>query len=186
MIEHSFSSRRSLSVFQVALALVFLGGAATSLPAQGFMADLAKRHDGRSMRASSTFRPGPDGKHDPKADPLGDDTKHSNADNQSVPPGKTQVLLDEQGPGVITHIWITFLGPEPQEWAKNGSANHQEMLLRITGTASKRPGVEAPVGDFFRQLLRQAPRSGQPAGGRGQRHRLQLLLAHAVSQVGPH
>ena len=34
-------------------------------------------------------------------------------------------------PGVITHIWMTFLGPEPQAWAKNGSANHQEMLLRI-------------------------------------------------------
>ena len=24
-----------------------------------------------------------------------------------------------------------FLGPEPHGWAKNGSANHQEMLLRI-------------------------------------------------------
>ena len=155
MIEHSFSSRRSLSVFQVALALVFLGGAATSLPAQGFMADLAKRHDGRSMRASSTFRPGPDGKHDPNADPLGDDTERSNADNQSVPPGKTQVLLNAKGPGVITHIWLTFLGPEPQRWAKNGSADHQEMLLRITWDGRERPGVEAPVGDFFASCFGQ-------------------------------
>ena len=48
---------------------------------------------------------------------------------------------------VITHIWMTFLGPEPHAWAKNGSANHQEMLLRMVWDGS--PGVEAPVGDFF-------------------------------------
>jgi hypothetical protein len=35
--------------------------------------------------------------------------------------GRAVVLLDEKGPGVITHIWLTFLGPEPQAWAKNGS-----------------------------------------------------------------
>jgi hypothetical protein len=57
--------------------------------------------------------------------------------------------MNEAGPGVITHIWLTFLGPGPQEWAKNGSANHQEMLLRIFWDGRKRPGVEAPVGDFF-------------------------------------
>ncbi len=44
---------------------------------------------------------------------------------------------------------MTFLGPEAQEWAKNGSANHQEMLLRIYWDGNSRPGVEAPVGDFF-------------------------------------
>src|SRR5205814_10105767 len=69
--------------------------------------------------------------------------------NFNVAPGATHVLMDEKGPGVITHIWLTFLGPEPQNWARNGSANHQEMLLRIYWDGSKRPGVEAPVGDFF-------------------------------------
>jgi hypothetical protein len=44
---------------------------------------------------------------------------------------------------------MTFLGPEPQDWARSGSANHQEMLLRIYWDGSDRPGVEAPVGDFF-------------------------------------
>jgi hypothetical protein len=57
--------------------------------------------------------------------------------------------MDVKGPGVITHLWMTFLGPEPQDWAKNGSANHQEMLLRIYWDGNSRPGVEAPVGDFF-------------------------------------
>jgi hypothetical protein len=57
--------------------------------------------------------------------------------------------MDERGPGVITHIWMTFLAPEPQGWAPQGSANHQEMLLRIYWDGSTQPAVEAPVGDFF-------------------------------------
>lgn len=101
------------------------------------------------MRASSSFRMGKDGKYDPKADYTGDLDEHSNRDNFRVAPGATHVLMDEKGPGVITHIWLTFLGPEPQDWAKQGSATHQDMLLRIYWDGNKRPGVEAPVGDFF-------------------------------------
>ena len=106
------------------------------------------------MRATSTSRVGPPrrgggAKFDPKAEPLGDLDEASNSDNFTVPPGETHVLLDERGPGVITHIWLTFLGPEPQDWAKRGSANHQEMLLRIYWDGATRPAVEAPVGDFF-------------------------------------
>jgi hypothetical protein len=115
----------------------------------GGLEDLAKPQEGRSMRASSTFRAGPDGKYDPKAEPKGDYDERSNSDNQSVPPGQTKVLLDVKGPGVVTHIWLTFLGPEPQAWAKDGSADHQEMLLRMFWDGSERPAVEAPVGDFF-------------------------------------
>jgi hypothetical protein len=117
--------------------------------APGVMGNLAMPQDGRSMRASSTFRRGPDGKYDPNADPEGDLEESSNRDNFRVPPGATHVLLDAQGPGIITHMWITFLGPEPQNWAKNGSANHQEMLLRIYWDGSDKPAVEAPLGDFF-------------------------------------
>ena len=115
----------------------------------GFLEDLAKPKDGLSRRASSTFRAGPDGKYDRKAPPKGDSEEASNRDNRTVPPGESWVLLDEKGPGVITHIWITFLGPEPQAWAKQGSANHQEMLLRMYWDGNPRPAVEAPVGDFF-------------------------------------
>lgn len=115
----------------------------------GFLEDLARPKDGQSRRASSTFREGADGKYDPKADPKGDYDEASNRDNRTVPPGATTVLLDEKGPGVITHIWLTFLGPEPQDWAKQGSANHQEMLLRMYWDGDPRPAVEAPVGDFF-------------------------------------
>ena len=110
-----------------------------------FMAELAKPHEGRSMRATSTHKIGPDGKSDPNGRP----DPNSNRDNSSVQPGQRKIVLDVQGPGVITHIWMTFLGPEPHPWAKNGSANHQEMLLRMYWDGAERPAVEAPVGDFF-------------------------------------
>jgi hypothetical protein len=101
------------------------------------------------MRETSTFREGRDGKYDSKAFPKGDLLEKSNWDNFRVAPGETHVLMDRKGPGVITHIWMTFLGPEPQGWAPKGSATHQEMLLRVYWDGSSRPAIEAPVGDFF-------------------------------------
>lgn len=122
----------------------------------GTMDDLAKPQTGRSMRATSTMRvgevrrgPAAERRIDPDAEPRGDLDEASNWDNFTVPPGETHVLMDKKGPGVITHIWLTFLGPEPQGWAKQGSANHQEMLLRMFWDGNPRPGVEAPVGDFL-------------------------------------
>jgi Protein of unknown function (DUF2961) len=125
------------------------------IAAASFMEGVAQPQEGRSRRATSTMRVGEvrrgsaEKKINPKADPRGDLDEQSNYDNFTVPPGETHVLLDEKGPGVITHMWLTFLGPEPQGWAKSGSANHQEMLLRIYWDGNKRPSVEAPVGDFF-------------------------------------
>lgn len=113
------------------------------------MGSLARPQFGRSMRATSTFREGADGNYDPSAPPKSDLEEKSNRDNFRIPAGKTHVLMDVQGPGIITHMWITFLGPEAHPWAKDGSANHQEMLLRIYWDGGDRPGVEAPVGDFF-------------------------------------
>ncbi len=110
--------------------------AASSLSA-GDLDDLAKPHEGRSMRSTST------------AVDADGNYAHSNSDNSRVAPGATKVVLDAEGPGVVTHIWFTFLGPEPQSWAKEGSANHQEVLLRIYYDGNELPGVEAPLGDFF-------------------------------------
>lgn len=121
----------------------------------GVLDELARPQEGRSRRATSTMRVGEirrgggERRIDPKADPKGDREEASNWDNFRVAPGETHVLLDTRGPGVITHIWLTFLGPEPQDWAPKGSANHQEMLLRIFWDDRKEPAVEAPVGDFF-------------------------------------
>ena len=127
----------------------------------GSLSDLAQPQEGRSMRATSTMRAGEvrrgaaERRILPHAEPRGDLDEASNWDNFKVPPGETHVLLDAQGPGVISHIWITFLGPEPQDWAKQGSANHQEMLLRMFWDGRVRPAVEAPVGDFFANCFGQ-------------------------------
>jgi Protein of unknown function (DUF2961) len=143
-----------------AMLAVCILAAANSLRAAGPLDDLAQPQEGRSMRATSTMRIGEvrragQKKLNPKADPRGDLDEASNWDNFQVDPGETHVLLDEQGPGVITHIWMTFLGPEPQDWAKHGSANHQEMLLRMYWDGEERPAVEAPVGDFFANCFGQ-------------------------------
>lgn len=111
--------------------------AAAACGRAGTLDDLAKPHQGRSMRSTSTA-----------LDDNGD-YAHSNSDNSRVASGATKVVLDGQGPGMITHMWFTFLGPEPHPWALEGSANHQEILLRIYYDGSQRPGVEAPLGDFF-------------------------------------
>ncbi|MBN1844527.1 MAG: DUF2961 domain-containing protein [Sedimentisphaerales bacterium] len=130
----------------LAIASLVLALSAPAGPAVGqSLAQLARPQEGRSMRETSTHKIGPDGQFDPAGRP----DPNSNWDNKNLPPGETRVLMDAAGPGVITHIWMTFLGPEPQNWAKAGSANHQEMLLRIYWDGSERPGVEAPLGDFF-------------------------------------
>jgi len=158
--------RNKLIVFALALIPLFWNSAcrddnAAELGGGGFLGDLARPVEGRAMRATSAMRVGelrrgPEGDrnagprfYDPKADFKGDAEVQSNWDNYNVPPGATHVLLDEAGPGVITHIWITFLGPEPHNWAPQGSANHQELLLRMYWDGRKRPAVEAPLGDFF-------------------------------------
>src|SRR5580658_1973140 len=89
------------------------------------LAGLARPWQGRSMRVSSTYRVDKFGHRDPNGTPVGDLDEHSNNDNYRVAPGKTHVVMDVKGPGVITHIWFTFLGPEKQEWAPNGSATQQ-------------------------------------------------------------
>jgi hypothetical protein len=123
--------------FLVCTALAVAAWATTTTGRAGDLDDLAKPHEGRSMRSTSTA-----------VDENGN-YAHSNSDNSRVAPGATKVVLDAEGPGVITHMWFTFLGPEPHPWAKDGSANHQEILLRIYYDGSERPGVEAPLGDFF-------------------------------------
>ncbi len=135
-----------MKVWTSAFALLFAVGASAQ---SGSLADLAKPQPGTSKRATSTFREGRTGQYDSKAFPKGDDQEKSNWDNFRVAPGQVHTLMEVKGPGVITHIWMTFLAPGPQNWAPQGSANHQEMLLRIYWDGDIKPAVEAPVGDFF-------------------------------------
>jgi hypothetical protein len=135
--------------------LPLLASCSKPVSSGGLLESLATPQEGRSMRATSTMRVGEvrrggaEKKINPKADPKGDLEEASNWDNFTVAPGDTHVLMDEKGPGVITHMWITFLGPEPQDWAPKGAANHQEMMLRIYWDDKQRPAVEVPLGEFF-------------------------------------
>lgn len=101
------------------------------------LSDLARPIDGRSMRTTST-KTGEDGKPIPH-----------NSDNSRILPGETKVVLDAAGPGVVTHMWFTFLGTGRHPWAPNGSATHQEMLLRVFYDGREVPDIEVPFGDFF-------------------------------------
>jgi len=140
---------RSRVIRCVAAVVLVLAGAGP-LRADTLLESLARPVEGRSMRATSAFRRGADGKYDPKADLYGrHGDEMSNEDCFWVQPGETWVALDARGPGVITHMWFTFFPPEPHEWAPMGTATNQDMLLRIYWDDQKRPGVEAPVGDFF-------------------------------------
>ena len=70
----------------------------THLLAGGFLEELAKPHEGRSRRATSTMRVGEVRRGgqkviNPKAEPRGDLDEASNWDNFRVAPGETQVLL---------------------------------------------------------------------------------------------
>jgi len=135
--------------------LPLLASCSKPVSSGGLLESLATPQEGRSMRATSTMRVGEvrrggaEKKINPKADPKGDLEEASNWDNFTVAPGDTHVLMDEKGHGVITHMWITFLGPEPQGWAPKGAANHQEMMLRIYWDDKQRPAVEVPLGEFF-------------------------------------
>ncbi len=70
------------------------------------------------------------------ADPTG-----GNADFRQIDPDGTLTLLDANGPGLLTHIWITVASPE---------AYHlKRLVLRIYWDQETAPSVEAPLGDFF-------------------------------------
>lgn len=69
------------------------------------------------------------------------DRSGGNADARPIAPGATLTLLDESGPGVLTHIWITIASPNEYHL--------KQLVLRIYWDGESTPSVESPVGDFF-------------------------------------
>jgi hypothetical protein len=69
------------------------------------------------------------------------DRSGGNADARTVAPGETITLLDEAGPGLISHVWFTIASDDP---------NHlKALVLRMYWDDESTPSVETPVGDFF-------------------------------------
>lgn len=69
------------------------------------------------------------------------DQTGANADRREIEPGETLTMLDEKGPGVISHIWITISSGENYHLKK--------LVLRMYWDGEGEPSVEAPIGDFF-------------------------------------
>jgi D-arabinan exo alpha-(1,3)/(1,5)-arabinofuranosidase (non-reducing end) len=69
------------------------------------------------------------------------DRTGGNEDYRQVAPGQTFTVLDESGPGVITHVWFTIADPELYHLKK--------IVLRVYWDGETHPSVEAPIGDFF-------------------------------------
>ncbi len=89
----------------------------------GLLADLTKPHDYVLKRASSWDRTG------------------GNADARAIAPGETLTVLEDSGPGVITHVWFTIASGERYHLKK--------LVLRMYWDNEPTPSVEAPIGDFF-------------------------------------
>ena len=69
------------------------------------------------------------------------DRSGGNADFRTIEPGATLTVLDEAGPGVITHVWFTLADDEMYHLKK--------IVLRMYWDGEATPSVEAPLGDFF-------------------------------------
>jgi hypothetical protein len=69
------------------------------------------------------------------------DRTGANDDSRPLAVGKTLTLLEEEGPGVISHIWIT-IGSDELFYLK-------KLVLRMYWDNEPSPSVEAPLGDFF-------------------------------------
>ncbi|HET9308046.1 MAG TPA: glycoside hydrolase family 172 protein [Candidatus Sulfotelmatobacter sp.] len=105
------------------LVFIYLTVPLFSQDATGLLSTLPVAKDYVQHRASSYDRSG------------------ANADARTIAPGESLTLLDEAGPGLISHVWFTIASDDP---------NHlKALVLRMYWDGEATPSVEAPVGDFF-------------------------------------
>jgi hypothetical protein len=84
-------------------------------------------------------------KNDVKSRHVGSyDTTGGNADSWKVKKGEKVNILDVQGAGVITRIWIT-IAPTHEKLSRN------DIVIRMYWDGNSFPSVESPVGPFFGQ-----------------------------------
>ncbi|HTZ32948.1 MAG TPA: glycoside hydrolase family 172 protein [Methylomirabilota bacterium] len=69
------------------------------------------------------------------------DRTGGNADYRTIDPGATLTVLDEAGPGIITHVWFTLADDETYHLKK--------IVMRMYWDGETTPSVETPLGDFF-------------------------------------
>jgi hypothetical protein len=120
----------------------------------GFLSELTKIFDARSARFSSW------------------DQKGGNRDNWVIAPGESAILAEIDGPGCITHIWMTqtcriaagpgWIPPEQTgvpmleihnalgvNWETVDDEYYRKIVLKIFWDDQIQPSVITPLGDFF-------------------------------------
>ena len=107
----------------VLFAFCFLSGSLFAQDPAGWLATLPQAKDYAQHRVSSYDRSG------------------GNGDARAIAPGETLTLLDEAGPGMITHVWVTIASDDPHHL--------KALVLRMYWDGEAAPSVEAPIGDFF-------------------------------------
>ncbi len=69
------------------------------------------------------------------------DRTGGNDDRLHIEPGKTVVIAEHAGAGIVTHIWAT-LACESESFLR-------KIVLRAYWDGEDSPSIEAPIGDFF-------------------------------------
>ena len=89
------------------------------------------------------------------------DRSGGNADYRTIEPGATLTVLDEPGPGIITHVWFTLEDEEVYHLKK--------IVLRMYLDGESTPSVETPLGDYSKtssklptRQRRRSSESGNP------------------------
>jgi hypothetical protein len=88
---------------------------------KGLLGGLTKIGRARTLRASSW------------------NTSGGNRDFWTIGPGETRVLAELEGPGSITHIWMT----------QRGRGTYRDVVLKMYWDGERDPSVNSPLGDFF-------------------------------------
>ncbi|MBI4891380.1 MAG: DUF2961 domain-containing protein [Acidobacteria bacterium] len=117
------------------LAALGVGQAATGAMAQqapqrppmgrpaGFLPNYCRAQNYRSLKQSSH------------------DVTGGNSDRWPIPAGKELEIFNQQGPGMVSHIWFTISAQSP--------LHLKELVLRMWWDGAAKPSVEVPIGDFF-------------------------------------
>src|SRR5262252_7351885 len=105
------------------LLIVLTGSTADSQSPAQWKVDVTQPQDYTLKRVSSFDRLG------------------GNADFRPIAPGQTLEVMDENGPGLLTHIWFTLASREMYHLKK--------LVLRMYWDGEATPSVETPLGDFF-------------------------------------
>ena len=110
------------------MLLIPLSGLASSLSVSSALAanlgDVWQLKEGRTRRVSSV-----------NSDP------NSNFDFLRLKAGDTAEVCNIEGPGVITHIWITIRADDVNY--------NRHLILRVWWDDEETPSIEVPIGDFF-------------------------------------